>query len=142
MPEKKHRRLVRFVRTHTGDDLRAVIRYRDDSVELLYKRDDVDADQFRDRVELTIRQAKTRDVHDGDGSSAGRTAEHVELFDGVVLVHLDEGPDEASVFSIDLDVAEEFARFLDECREVLGPQRPGGRLHAGGQGYERGSGES
>lgn len=140
MPETEHHHLVRFVRQQVGDDLRGILRHRDDTVELLYRRDDVDAGQFKDRVELTIRQAQTKRLHTDD--TDGRIGEHIELFDGVVLLYLFEGPNEASIFSIDMAVAENLARFLDRCRDVVGLQRRETRVQSDSHQHERGSGET
>lgn len=113
MSEPTPRKLLEFLNESTGDALRGVASHGGERIEPLYKRDDVDAGTFKRRITTTVAQAQHK-AEDGDDA-----ADHVELFDGVVVTYVRDGPATGTVVAIDSPIAGEILSFVDDCRAAL-----------------------
>lgn len=113
MSNEKYYRLARHLKEQPVD-VRGVVRYQNDDVELLYSRGDVDASDLEERVVVTVRRAVARDRSATSSDVAVR--EHVEQFDEVLVGHLREGPNEGVVFSIEPGEIEDVQGFVESCR--------------------------
>lgn len=120
MSEETHQQLVQHLYEASGDTLRGVVRYRDGSATPLYVREDVDTERFRRRVERTI--TRVGRVAGGDDEEEPESYP-VELFDGVVVFCLQEGPSAGTVVAVDSILARNVASVVRECREALSATR-------------------
>lgn len=124
MSGSRHRDVVRFAREEADAALRGVVRYRDDDLRAIYRREGVDPGTLRPRVELTVAQARAKFRHAAELPSVDDPDWHVEFFGGVVVVYLRETPTEGTLLSLDTVLGGQLVAFLSHCADVLaGPGR-------------------
>ncbi|QLC34215.1 hypothetical protein EFA46_008350 [Halarchaeum sp. CBA1220] len=118
---EKYERLVRLVENRAGDAFRGAIRYHEGGHTILYLRDDIATDAFRDAVDGLIERARAYEPLSRPESypTLGATQASVELYEAAAVIHFREGPNTGILVSLDRDVAQGLGAFVTRCTSVL-----------------------
>ena len=126
MSTKATQRLTAYCRNRAGQDLRSVVRYNADRYELVYLRDDLQAQyssgQFEDLVE------EARGVHnrvwavgtqDGPLGSAQAT---VHYFNNAFVLQLVPEEEQGFFMTFNSSVGQSLGSFIHDCLQQVNPE--------------------
>lgn len=122
MTDRATRQLLRYVVEAFGDDFRGIVRHRGDAVTAVYTRDGLDTRPFKRRITRTFARAACECRDEGDATPFP-AEDHVELFDGIVVLYVTGGPRTGTIVSLDSPFAADLLTFAENCRTARTAER-------------------
>lgn len=116
-----YRQLLSLIEDRAGGATRGVGHYTVDGMRQLYTRADLRTDQFLERAETIMTEARGREPLMGDEGELGRRLAGLELYEEAVLIHFIEEEGQGLVVSVEPVVAQRLADFVAECNLALSP---------------------
>lgn len=117
-------RLTEFLRRRAGDYLRGIVQYDAESFEVLYVRDGIDTDAFRERVEHIHSSIVERPAPQSGGESFGKPYATLSVREHAVVINLRWTPTEGLLVGLEPDAARNLVAFIHETMERGLPEGP------------------
>lgn len=121
MPED---RLTEYLQGRAGEYLRGVVRYDDESFEVIYVRDGLDLDAFRQRVELIYSSIVQRPQAETGENSFGKPYATLSVREYAVVLNLRWSPTEGILVGLEPEAARDLVAFIHESMERGLPEGP------------------
>lgn len=121
MDSKRHAELVQFLSQRADEHLRAVFRNTADDYDVLYLRSDLqDPELKRALPTLHERVLDSQDiVAERDYPRLGAVQATTEIHEHGILLHVAEAEDRGVVVTLDREVGQGLAGFVEECNRIL-----------------------
>lgn len=117
-------RLTEFLRRRAGDYLRGVVQYDDESFEIIYVRDGLDAAAFRERVEHIHTSIVERPTPEVGDDSFGKPYATLSVRERAVVLNLCWNETEGLLVGLEPDAARDLVAFIHETMERGLPDGP------------------
>jgi hypothetical protein len=117
----RHQQLVRLIRDETAESFRAAFAYDEENWTALYVRSDLATADLESVVPLLADRARTRKplVREEDYDALGTHRASISLHDDAVLIQFHGEDQSGVVVTLDTDVAQNLAEFVNRCESVL-----------------------
>lgn len=117
-------RLTEYLRQRAGDYLRGVVQYDDESFEVIYVRDGLDTDAFRQRVDHIHTNIVDRPTPKTGQESFGKPYATLSVREHAVVINLRWNSTEGLLVGLEPDAARDLVAFIHEAMEHGLPDGP------------------
>ena len=108
--------LVSYLQDRADDHLRGVLRYDENTTDVLYLREDLRGSRIQSQFDRIVRRVKPESAPEEERSFPfGDLYVTVRRFEEAILLHFPQGPARGTIVALEPDAARDLNRFTTEC---------------------------